>query len=57
VRLDVAHELLFSDGFKMEELRGMEQRIDPVISALDELYRELQRRVQPPEKRAHAAWR
>lgn len=57
VRLDVAHELLFSDGFKMEELKGMEQRIDPVISALDELYPELQRLVQPPEKKAHAAWR
>ncbi len=57
VRLNLAHDLLFSDAFKMEELKGMEQRIDPVISALDELHRELQRRAGPQDKKAYTAWR
>lgn len=55
VRLDLAHELLFSDAFKMEDLKDLEQRIDPVITALDELHRELQLRAQPQDKKAYAS--
>lgn len=57
VRLDTAHELLFSDAFRMEELKGIEQRIDPVIAALDELHRELLRRAQSQDKEPYAALR
>lgn len=57
VRLDLGQELLFRETFKMQDLRSLEERIDPVIANLDALYRDLlQTKLVVPEEKAHRVW-
>lgn len=57
VRLDLGQELLFQDTFKMQDLRHLEERIDPVITGLDELYRDLQQTpLRSAEEKTHRVW-